>query len=884
MFRKQHKILLVALGIAVLLAGCSTKRNTFTRRAYHNLTSHFNVYWNGEYALQEGAKSLRRTVKDDYSKVLRVYNYGTKAEAASLNSRMDRALEKTSICVQKHSMKFGGRERVRWIDDSYLVMAKAHFYKQDYIAARRTFDFVATEYSKNPIALVANMWLAKTYIQTEDYPKAIATIESLQGKLDGVRKQPKEITNDLDLVIADYNIATGDYNTAARYLRNALPTTKNRDMKTRMMFILAQIYQQQGDNEKAAQLYKTVIRRNPVFEMSFESKMNLAIVNATTDTKGLYKMLKRMLSDSKNEEYLDRIYYVLADISLKDGKTDDGIFYLKQSVAHFKDNKSQQMTSALRLATLLFERNDYENSHAYYDTAVTAMDKTNPIYDSVYNISKTLDELVYHINTVRNQDSLLRVASMDSVSRTKLIDKIISDAKKKEKEEEEQRRYEEQLALLGSTVGDSRIKSTTSSTSGGWYFYNSDMVQRGFSEFTKKWGMRKLEDNWRISDKQSVAEALSDNMFASDDDTNEKDPNDTTSKTLTPHDREYYLTDLPFTPEQKKVADSLIAESLYATGFIYMDKLGDYDRSTKSYLSFEKRYPNHEKELPTWYALYKMYGEENKADSASLYKNKIMTRYPESTYAQFIIDPDFYKKEEQKSKAASEFYEKTYDAYAKGQYHRVKSNAERAMVEYESDTALVPRFELLRALSMGKLYTVDSMANALYDIVKKNPKGEVHDFALAVLDAANTEYDLGMDIVEKKADNNDTVVAKKTPYKHEPASEHLVMIVCNTKTVRVDPLKIRIADFNKNQYGVRTFDVRSIQLDNERTIISIATFKDFTAAYDYVMSMTQTDYVLGGINKSEYSIFPISRNNYPLYYQSKDTKEYEEFYDKINKK
>lgn len=176
------------------------------------------------------------------------------------------------------------------------------------------------------------------------------------------------------------------------------------------------------------------------------------------------------------------------------------------------------------------------------------------------------------------------------------------------------------------------------------------------------------------------------------------------------------------------------------------------------------------------------------------------------------------------------------------------------------------------------------MANALYDIVKKNPKGEVHDFALAVLDAANTEYDLGMDIVEKKADNNDTVVAKKTPYKHEPASEHLVMIVCNTKTVRVDPLKIRIADFNKNQYGVRTFDVRSIQLDNERTIISIATFKDFTAAYDYVMSMTQTDYVLGGINKSECSIFPISRNNYPLYYQSKDTKEYEEFYDKINKK
>ena len=232
MLKKRYILILTAISL-LLAAGCSTKRNTFTRRAYHNLTSHFNVYWNGEYALKEGAKTLSKTVKDDYSKVLRVYNYGTKNEAATLNGQMDRALEKTSICVQKHSMKFGGRERVRWIDDSYLVMAKAHFYKQDYIAARRTFDFVATEYSKNPIAHVANMWLAKTYIQTEQYPKAIATLESLQSKTEEMRKQPKELSNDLDLVIADYNIATGDYTTAARYIRNILPVVKNRDMKTR---------------------------------------------------------------------------------------------------------------------------------------------------------------------------------------------------------------------------------------------------------------------------------------------------------------------------------------------------------------------------------------------------------------------------------------------------------------------------------------------------------------------------------------------------------------------------------------------------------------------------------------------------------------------------
>lgn len=113
----------------LLLVGCSTKKNTFTRRVFHNLTSHYNVYWNGEYSLKEGDNQLKQNVKDDYTKMLRVYNYGTKANAMSLNSQMDRALQKTSVCVQKHSMKFNGKERVRWIDDAYLVMAKAHFFK-----------------------------------------------------------------------------------------------------------------------------------------------------------------------------------------------------------------------------------------------------------------------------------------------------------------------------------------------------------------------------------------------------------------------------------------------------------------------------------------------------------------------------------------------------------------------------------------------------------------------------------------------------------------------------------------------------------------------------------------------------------------------------------
>ena len=267
--RKTYLILCFATAL-LLLGGCNTKKNTITRRMFHNLTSHYNVFWNGEQSLKEGDKQLKTSVKDDYTKVLRVYNYGTKQDGMSLNSKMDRALEKTSICVQKHSMKFSSRERVKWIDDAYLVMGKAHFYKHDYIPARRTFDFVATEYNYNNIAYVANLWLIKTFIQTEQYPRAIASIEQLQAKTAGLNKLPKEVTRDLDFTIADYYIATKDYNNAVRYLQNGLLFNKNRDTRTRAMFILGQIYMLQGDSERAIKQFKKVIKRNPVYEMAFE--------------------------------------------------------------------------------------------------------------------------------------------------------------------------------------------------------------------------------------------------------------------------------------------------------------------------------------------------------------------------------------------------------------------------------------------------------------------------------------------------------------------------------------------------------------------------------------------------------------------------------------
>ena len=870
----------------LLLSGCSTKKNTLTRRMYHNLTSHYNIYFNGDLAIKDGEKQLRTAVKDDYSKVLRVYNYGTQQNGMAMNSTMDRALEKTSICVQKHSMNFGNRERVKWIDDAYLVMGKAHFYKHDYIPAKRTFDFVANEYNYNDIAHVANLWLIKTYIQTEEYPKAVAMIEQLLAKSAGLSKPPKELMRNIDFTIADYYVAVKDYNNAVKYLKNGILLNRDRDLRTRAMFILGQIYMLQGDADRATAQFKKVIKRNPEYEMVFESKMNMAKMGTANNATELYKMMNKMLRDSNNEDYRDRIYYAMAELALREGDEPKALDYLRKSVSAFKDNKIQRAQSSLKAATIFFEKNQYELAQAYYDTAVTSMERNQEGYDSISNISQTLNELVMYANVVRNQDSLLRVAAMDSVSRNALIDRIIAQVIEQEKIEKERREYEEQLALMGSTVGNEQKmpESTTNTTGGSWYFYNPTSVSKGMTEFTRKWGMRKNVDNWRISDQKSLASALKGDDGGDDLADGKTKKLDSLSGNFTNHDRGYYLQDLPFSPEQKEVADSLIADGLYHLGFIYMDRLSDLPRSIESYEELDRRYPNGKQELPTWYALYKMHKDLNHEEQSLVYKGKIFDKYPTSSYAEFINDPTYFEKLQEQEREASDFYSKTYEAFQEGQYYRVKMNTERAMKLYETDTAFMPRFAFLHAVAEGRLVSVDTMAFALYKLLGDYPRSSITPYARRVLESVNEEYHLGLVLTElgKKEAGEKPEVKKETLYLTDPNAEHFVMIVCETKTVRIDPLLVRISDFNKKEHRTRTFNVKSVVLDDARTMITIGNFEGQQKAADYITSMQLSDYVFGGIDKAKYKIVPISVKNYPLFYQSKNLDEYTTFYESNN--
>jgi len=860
--------------IPLLFQACSTKKNTWTRRAYHNLTSRYNVYWNGNESLKTGLSDLRKSVIDNYSQVLRVFNYGTESDASRLNAGMERAIEKGAIGVQKHSMVFNKKEQVKWIDDSYLMMGKAHFYKQDYISARRTFDFVAKQYSYNDITHTANMWLARTYMQIEQFDRAYSLLETLIVKRSEIA-MPLEVQRQLSLVIADYHIIQKNYLAAIPYLERGINETNDKHLKTRALFILAQIYLIENNLTEAVNYFSQVIRRNPPFDMAFEARINIAMAydRESDDSKHIVKTLLKMLKDEKNTDYKDRIYYALAEIALKDGEQDQAMEYLALSVSSSTKNKQQQATSSLILADMFFDRNEYEPSQAYYDTAVSALPRNYPGYDSIRGKSIILNDLVEQLSTIQLQDSLLKLAYMDSTARNKIIDNIIKAIVEEEKRRaEEEREMERNVLMANLTGGGDRGYNTEQSRE--WYFYNPNTLSFGYTEFLRKWGRRKLEDNWRISDRQSISFETMESVAL--DGSAPGSESDSAAVAYTEKDRGYYLQHIPLTPEAQEASLAMIEEALNNAGYIYKERLSDYPRSINQYLNLNERFPESEFTLQSWYALYKMYSDEEEMDKAFRYKQLILEQFPNTDYARVLEDPEYFIKKAATAGESLALYEQTFEAYRNEQYFRVLMNANRARTLFADDVDLIPRFDFLRAIAKGQIEVVDSMALALNTLLKEYPTSSVAPLASAILQNMNKEFNMNIEIPVLEGDS---VVAEQpvSPYEYEATAKHLVMILASNETVRIDPFRIRLSDFNNKNFKSAQLMIKSLQLNEAFTLLTVGNFDNARTALAYGNAVAESDYVIGGMDTTDYKIYPISLTNYPVFYRLKDLTEYESF-------
>ncbi len=889
--RKTYTLLLIfslLLLAGITLNSCSTKKNTWTRRAYHNVTCHYNVYWNGLMSLEEGEVLQHDKIKDNYKTILRVYNYGTKADAKTLFPKMDRTIEKSSIAIQKHSMHFGGKEQVKWVAQSYLMMGIAHFYKQDYIPARRVFDFVYNEYKDKPIRFEGLLWLAKTYIQMERPAKAEATLNLLTSKMDE-DDFPDKVYNELPLVEADFYLSQENYAAAYPFLERALEINKNRFLINRILFILGQINQKDGDFERATRYYSQLIKRNPDFELAFNARLNLAesYDSKTGNSKAITRLLMKMTRETKNKEFLDQIYYALADVALKDKNDTLAINYLRKSVASSINNNYQKTISSLKVADLFFETTEYKFAKLYYDTAMMALPADFPNYFQIKERAEVLTDIVSKHQIIKEQDSLQTLARMNPDERNAIIDAVIEkyriaeEERKKREEEEKEAKEAEQVAIqngmqpgMGRRGGPGGPPSLGTGN-GKWYFYNPQALSKGYSEFVRKWGKRQLTDNWRLSDKRQMMLASGDlqGETARTDSTLSDTAEVKTSSAATPYDRAYYLNGLPKTEADFQASDGMILEAYHKLGGLYKESLRDTNNAITVYNEMFKRFPENQYELESWFALYQLYSGQKEPSEVEKYKNLILTKYPDSDYAKVIIDPDYFVKLAAKKGQIVKLYNRTYRAFEHEQYFRVLSFANKAIEEYPDNKSLMPRFLYLRAIALGKATTVDSMYTEMKAMVAAYPQSEVTPLAKQILKTLRAEY--GFDGGAKGEGKKEA--KKVAKYKLMKKIPFFVILAVNGDKVKINPLKVRISDFDKKYFRLRKLRIKSMQLDNQRVLITIGNFSNKNDAANYYRAIKNDKYVLSGLNADDYKIFPISTKNYPIMYRDKDVKGYMEF-------
>ena len=235
-----------------------------------------------------------------------------------------------------------------------------------------------------------------------------------------------------------------------------------------------------------------MLKSTSEYEMAFNAKMNIAISLKANDgdQQKTKKELQKMLKDEKNKDYLDRIYYTLAQMDINNKDTTSTINNLIQSSLNSTEANSQKALSFLKLSNIYYNQENYHNTAKYLDSTVFYMNTEFRLYEETKNKRDIISDLVGHIQTIKLQDSLQTLSKMPLEKQKTIINNIIASKKEQEKELAENKRTQTQLPYNNRGMQD----QFSNNTSGGkWYFYNPAALSFGFSEFKKKWGKESLK-------------------------------------------------------------------------------------------------------------------------------------------------------------------------------------------------------------------------------------------------------------------------------------------------------------------------------------------------------------------------------------------------------
>lgn len=891
-FVQKKLIQLIYIAITgIMCVTCTTQKNTFTTRSYHNITSRYNIYFNAREAYKSGMQSIEKSYREPYNDILPVFYYSQTSNLQAAASDMDRTLLKCTKLIKEHSITvkpaqkrplttqkqkdfYYKKEFNEWIDDSYLLMGKALFYKQNYFDAQKNFMYIINEYKNSPIRYESNIWLAHTKKEMGQYDDAKEVLDKIMEDKDF----PEHLKSEAYALYADIYIKTKRYDEAIQNLKLARDNKTKKKNKIRYTFILAQLHQEIGDNTKAMAYYKELENMNPPYDMTFNAKINRAtsFESGAGSSKEVIAILSKLLRDDKNKEFRDQIYFALANVYYAENDENNALNNYIKSVESSSSNKQQKAISYLSIGNIYYNQRKYIESQPYYDSCILILPPDYRNYTEIKVKSDNLNVLAKNYHMARIEDSLQTIAKMPEQKRYELIDRKIQSIIA----QEEIQRNQEEISNLNSQMYNQEFGSQNQKLGGTFYFYNESVVKFGKTEFKKRWGDRPLEDNWRRNVKTNgIQEDIA-------SDTDEDSEIETTEKTLITNTktREYYTQFLPLTDSLLSISTKKIEEGMFNTGMAYMNLIGDNKFAISSLESFIQRFPTSINTPISLYYLYVLHTQEKNFTKAEEYKTKIIEAYPESNYAKALTNPDFHKDIKQKNKDLEKSYADSYRLFLKGDLAGVIQLCNNYEKQYK-DTYLQPKFEFLKAICDGRLRGIPTIKENMQYIIATYPKDPVSTVAKTILEYVSKEpkqeivSQSAIETVSKTANKEEQ--KKEVPlYTYNPApSQHIFIIAAKTEFVDIKKLRFNALNYNLDYFTNFNFSIETKELDPTYSIVSVSFFQNANQAMNYFDLINYNQEIYENIEKVFTKHCIISTDNYKILLQDKNIETYLKFFD-----
>lgn len=717
-------------------------------RNSHALSTKYNILYNGEVALDKGLKSIQANNQDNFWKQLPIekmqfdenFSEGQKAK----NADFEKAEEKATKAIQKHSMNIGGRERNYQIDEAYLMLGKARYYDQRFIPALEAFNYILYKYPNSSNIYTAKIWREKTNMRLGNDAIVVKNINLLLRKTD----LKKQTFSDANALLAEAFLNLEEKDSAVTKLKIAEKFSRINEDKARYRFILGQMYQEAGKKDSAAYFYDGVIHMNRKADRkymmhAYAKKAQMYDYENGNDTIFL-KTYNKLVADRENRPYYDVLFYEMGVFYDKRKDTKSALAFYNKSLAR-KSKDPYLMASAYRnIGNMYFKNTDYTMAAKYYDSTLTKLNPKTREYAFYEKNRKNLDNVIKYEAIAKRNDSIIKVYGLPDAERKIYFESYIAELKKKDEEKRIlEEKEKERLANIDRNTNASSGPVAVNPNSLGkpaeldggmrppsgndasstFYFYNPTTVAYGKLQFKKAWGNRTLGGNWRLASIKSANDA------ALNDSINDLNAAKAIKDTVVieKYTTEFYEKQLPKT---QVAIDSIGKErnfAYYQLGLIYKEKFKEYALASGKLEQLLKNNPEEKLILPSMYNLYKIYQITDPAKAEKM-KSDITVNYPTSRYAQILNNAN-----SEDLASADKEYKKWYKLYEEEKFNEVLDNIDNLINQYSGDE-IVSKYELLKASTLGKVEGLAAYKKGLEEVADNYPNSQEGKNAREILE------------------------------------------------------------------------------------------------------------------------------------------------------